>query len=125
MRGRVLGCAVIAYLRCQARHGHGLNRLGPENARAIKTAAAAQHFAETPIVVGCGDQTGTARKQRHARWWRKQPRRHGSHLLLLDVPQMTARHARRFVIGQVEEGVVHSKRVKNARLKKLLEGLSA
>ena len=38
---------------------------------------------------------------------------------------MTARHARRFVIGQVEEGVVHSKRVKNARLEKLLKRLSA
>ena len=38
---------------------------------------------------------------------------------------MITRHAWRFVIGHVEEGVVHLKWVKNACLKKMLEGLPA
>ena len=38
---------------------------------------------------------------------------------------MTTRDARRFVSGHIEKRVVHLKWIKNARLKKLFQGLPA
>ena len=104
-------------------HGHQLDRLGRQQARALELAAVAQHFSEAHVIHRGRDEPAAPREERRVAVGRVIRDRQNLELSLLGVPAMIGAEAGELRLGNLEEGVVHLEGIEDAFLQEAVEAL--